>query len=103
MQMPHLEKLHRGFGGGGLVVIGINVAEPPDLLRRFLDANRFTFTALLGPNRVVAGRYRAQFIPTTAFIDAQGKVAVVQYEWGNEQDLRMALRKAGLYQCEASS
>jgi thiol-disulfide isomerase/thioredoxin len=97
MQMPHLEKLHREFGGRGLVVIGINVAEPQDLVRRFLDANRFTFTALLDPNGVVAGRYRAHFIPTTVFIDAQGKVAVVQYGWGNEQDLRMALRKAGLY------
>jgi peroxiredoxin len=96
MQMPHLEKLHREFGGRGLVVIGINVAEPPDLVRRFLDANRFTFTALLDPNRVVAARYQARFIPTTVFIDAEGRVAVVQYGWGNEQDLRMALKKAGL-------
>lgn len=43
-----------------------------------------------------AGRYQARFIPTTVFIDAEGRVAVVQYGWGNEQDLRMALKKAGL-------
>src|SRR5712692_2837789 len=97
LQMPYLEKLHREFGGRGLAVITINLAEPPDLVRRFLDANGFTFTALLDPDQEVARRYRARYIPATVFIDAQGKVAVVQYGWRGEQDLRTALKKAGLY------
>jgi len=94
--MPELERLHRELKGRGLVVVGIDVDEPPELIRQFLTENHYTFAELLDPHAEVARQYQARYIPTVVIIDAEGKVAA--HYWGrpSEQDLRAVLKKVGI-------
>ncbi len=94
--IPELERLHRELKGRGLVVVGIDLDEPPELVREFVSENRYTYTQLLDPHAEVARRYQVRYIPTVVIIDAEGKVAA--YYWGgpSEQDLRAVLKKVGI-------
>jgi len=96
IEMPRVEKLHKEFHDKGLVVLGVNLREPPDRARDFMKKHGYTFGSLLDAKAEVAERYQVEGIPTLFVIDRKGQIAAHFVGVREENDLREALKKAGI-------
>jgi AhpC/TSA family protein len=73
--MPDLQKA-LGEAGGSVVVLGVNKAEQADLIAPFADELRVSFPLIANPSGDIAGRYAAQLLPTSYFINSDGTIAL---------------------------
>jgi peroxiredoxin len=80
-EMPWFEELHQQYRGQGLEVIGIatdDYIDSKDAVRdevaEFAKKLGVTYTILRGKESVADAYGGAQFLPTTFYIDRQGKV-----------------------------
>ncbi|HEY3132748.1 MAG TPA: redoxin domain-containing protein [Acidobacteriota bacterium] len=94
-ELPVIEKLHREYRRNGLVVLGIN-DEQPEVARGFVNGNGYTFATLMDSRHETFRSYRVTAIPTVYFIDKRGRIAARYVGGRSEQDLRAALKQAGL-------
>jgi thiol-disulfide isomerase/thioredoxin len=93
-EMPHLEKLYREFKDKGLVVVGINV-EDAKTARAFMKQFGYTFLTLIDDGNVSV-IYRVEGIPTVFVIDKDGKITDHYVGAQSEEELRGAIKRAGL-------
>ena len=70
--MPRLEKLHRKYGGQGLVVFGVNSFETGDPVSA-MSRKGYTYTLLL-KGEELAPAYGVESLPVVYVIGADGKV-----------------------------
>jgi peroxiredoxin/outer membrane lipoprotein-sorting protein len=96
IEMPRVQKLHKEFHDKGLVVLGVNLRETPDRAREFMKKYGYTFGSLLDAKAEVAERYQVEGIPTLFVIDRKGQIAAHFVGVREEEDLRQALKKAGI-------
>ena len=96
IELPRVEKLAKEYKLKGLVTFLVNVGESADRVKPFLAQNHYTQTVLLDPEMTVAAQYKADAIPTLVVIGKTGKVVAYFTGVREEQDLRDALKKAGL-------
>jgi thiol-disulfide isomerase/thioredoxin len=96
IELPRVEKLAREFKAKGLVTFLVNVGERADRVKPFLTKNGYTQTVLLDPDMAVANHYRADAIPTLVVIGKDGTIVAYFTGVREEDDLRDALKKAGL-------
>ncbi len=96
MEIPVLQQLAEDaeWKERGLVVLAVNLGEPPSLVREFVEAFGISFTVLLDANLEVAVAYNAAAIPVTYFIDKDGiindiKVGAIL----SRADLELRLKK----------
>jgi peroxiredoxin len=71
--MPDLQEFHKDYGDQ-VVVLGINWAEDPQVVRDFLDRYAITYTNVLDRRGKAFVAYRLTGIPTTFFIDEEGVI-----------------------------
>jgi peroxiredoxin len=87
--LPHLQRLHEQFRSDGLVVLGLNCADDPEIAKRLLRENSVTFANVLDSSdaaqRVVFQDYRAMAVPLQYFIDREGTVVDA---WAGEDEAR---------------
>ena len=57
-----------------VVLLTINIGEDPATVKNFIQTNKYTFPVLLDSQYEVAGKYNVQYIPTSFFIDKDGKI-----------------------------
>jgi peroxiredoxin len=95
VEMPHLEKLHREFRDRGLLVVGINT-EDAKTARSFMKKNKYTFTTLIDGDLKTSGAYGVDSLPTVFVIDREGKIASHCVGAQSEEELREAIKKAGV-------
>ncbi len=70
-EMKEWQAFHEAFGD--LVkVIGINVADSPDVAREFAQQQGATFTNLLDPRGAFVVQYKITKMPTMFFVDPEG-------------------------------
>ena len=62
----------------GLVVVGVLMADPPDLARTFIAEQGATWATVDDPNGAIKGSYRVFFRPQTYFIDREGILRSIQ-------------------------
>lgn len=74
LEMPTMEKLHREFGGEGLVILAVNFRESPKQVKAFLREHQLTFTTLLDPKGKVFELYQAWSLPTTTIVNKRGEI-----------------------------
>lgn len=96
IEMPLVQKLYDEFKAKGLVVFGVNLMEEPAQVKRFLAENGIGFPVLLDRDGKVAGRYKAEGIPTLVIIGKDGNVSSYFTGLREEDVLREALAKAGM-------
>ena len=57
-----------------LVIISVEIGEPLDTVKPFIDKNKYNFKVLLDPDQSVASKYNIVSIPTSYFIDKDGNI-----------------------------
>lgn len=73
-EMPSMERLHQEFKDKGLVILAVDLQEPPATVGAFMRRFNLTFPALLDRDGKVSDRYRVRFIPTTFLVGKQGEL-----------------------------
>jgi thiol-disulfide isomerase/thioredoxin len=72
--IPHLIQLYKTYQKDGLEVIGMNVEKGEmDAVRRFVKSMDIPYPITLSPDDVQRD-YRVSGLPTTIFIDKQGRI-----------------------------
>ncbi len=73
-ELPAFEAVHRAHAGSDVVIVGVNVAEPQDVVAKFVADMGLTFPIALDPSGEVGELYRVQGLPTTIFISPEGTI-----------------------------
>lgn len=78
-EMPALEELWRRSTSGGVIVLGVNQGERADVIERFARGTvNTTFPLLLDTQQEVGKRYGVRALPTTFFVDADGRIQEIK-------------------------
>lgn len=75
-EIPALEAAHQAHRDDGLVILGVSVEDPPELIELFLREVDITYPILLDRNGTVYRAYRAPGLPTTVLVDRDGIIQV---------------------------
>lgn len=82
-EMPLLEEAWNEYRGQGVVIIGIDLGEPPETVKRYVDSVGVTYPIWtdapdgaedLDDTNELLGRFGSVGLPTTIFINADGVV-----------------------------
>jgi peroxiredoxin len=73
-EIPDFEQAYRARQGDGFVVLGINVEEPPELVKPFADELDVTYPLLLDQTGEVMKAYRAPGLPVSLVVDREGVI-----------------------------
>ena len=74
-EMPDLQKA-LGETGDSVVVLGVNKAQELKEIAPFADELRISFPLIANPAGDIAGRYGAQNLPTSYFINSDGTIGL---------------------------
>ena len=90
-----MEKLHREFGGKGLMILAVNFRESSEQVRDFLKKHQLTFTTLLDPKGKVFELYRAWSLPATTIVNKKGQAVgkVIGYRDWHKQEMKEFFRR----------
>lgn len=94
-EMPHIEEFVRRYRGQ-IEVLGVDVGEPPELVKAFLEKNPYSWRFLLDSDGRVMERYMAFAIPTSYFIDGEGVIRAAYTGSMTPEQLRGFARLVGL-------
>lgn len=95
VEMPAIEQVFQEYQGE-LVVLAVNISEPKDTVRQFVDEYDLTFEVLLDPGGMIERLYRVRGYPTTFIIDETGKVEVRHEGYMTEARLYSYLEDVGV-------
>ena len=73
-EMPLLQETYEAYRADGLVVLGVNVRENPEIVQGFLDDLNLDFPVVLDTETDVVNRYLVTSLPVTFFIDREGRL-----------------------------
>lgn len=73
-EMPEIEKVYQETKDSDLVILAVEIGEPLDTVKTFIDDNNYNFKVLLDSDQAVATNYGISAIPTSFFIDEQGNI-----------------------------
>jgi peroxiredoxin len=78
-ELPYIQTVYDGreTSAPDLVVLAVNVTQPPEQVEEFVSYYGYTFDFLLDTWATVASDYYVHEIPTTFFIDKNGIIADV--------------------------
>ncbi len=91
-EMPDMEQVSKEFEGD-LVVLGVNVGEDAQEVARFIDELGVTYTILLDTNLDVATGYGVRAMPSSYFIDREGKIVDVGFGALTYEQMRERVQK----------
>lgn len=75
-EMPSIQSIAKHLAKKNVVVIGVNLDEPADVVRRFVTKNKLTYPIVLTiDNPAFIQAYAAMTLPTVAVIDENGIIA----------------------------
>ena len=73
-EMPELEEIYKTYKNKGLTIIGINVRQPQEVVRRFVDEHNLSFPIVLDTYSKTAKKYGIHGIPVSFIISRKGTV-----------------------------
>ncbi len=73
-EFPAFEQVYRRHRDKGLVVVGVDVAESPEVVAQFVHEAGATFPIALDVSGETTELFRIQGMPTTFFIGRDGKI-----------------------------
>lgn len=94
-ELPVIQKIHEDLGDRGLVVVSVNL-ESEELARPVVKEDKLTYIVVVDADGKVAEQYQVDPIPRVVIIDREGKVVADLAGATPEEDLRAAIKKAGV-------
>ncbi len=94
--MPIVDRAHAEFGAKGLQVFAVNLRESDQQVQAFLTKTAVKVPVLMDRDGSVGAAYGANSIPLTVIVGRDGKVVRALLGAHPEEDLRAALREAGI-------
>ena len=76
-EMPAIQAAYERYAPQGLVVLGVDMAESPNVVAAFVERFGIRFPIPLDRDGRVATQYRVRAIPTSFFVDREGVVRSV--------------------------
>lgn len=76
-EMPEFQALYREKGGDDFVIMAVDVQEPPDPVKRFVEEFGLTFPILMDAEGDLSTLYKVVALPTTFFIDGKGTIRAI--------------------------
>ncbi len=76
-EMPEIEAVHQEYKDKDVVVIGVDLFEPEDEVRQFVQRGGYSWTFVIDTTGEVTASYRVAAIPTSFFIDRAGIIRAV--------------------------
>jgi len=76
-EMPELQRFYEAHREAGLVVVGINIGETPDVVADFVEARRLTFPVWLDPDEASLRALQMLSLPATIAVDRTGVLRLV--------------------------
>jgi peroxiredoxin len=73
-EMREVEQVYKELSDKGLTVLAVNVGQDRWVAQRFIERLGISYTAVLDPNSEIARRYGVIGLPTTFFVDRQGRI-----------------------------
>lgn len=92
VEMPSMEKLHQQFKDQNFAMIAVNLKESETQVKSFFEKLQLSFTALLDSSGEVASGLAVNALPTTLFLDKEGRimgVALGPREWDNQESIAL--------------
>jgi thiol-disulfide isomerase/thioredoxin len=86
-EMPSMEKLGQRFLNDAFIILAVDLREGEDEVASFVEEYGLTFSVLFDSSGAVGEMYGVRGIPTTFFIDPEGKVvggAVGTRDWASD-------------------
>lgn len=77
-EMPEIEAVYQEYKDKDVVVIGVDILEPEDVVRQFVEQGGYSWIFVLDISGEVAANYRVTAIPTSFFIDREGIIQAVK-------------------------
>ncbi len=87
IEMPALERLHQELAGRGLRVVGVDVGEEPDEVKRFVEETGISFEIVIDRDLSTGRVYAARSLPMTYILDPEGTIvarAIGVRDWDSE-------------------
>lgn len=94
--MPIVDRASAEFSKKGLKVFAVNLRETDEQVRAFIQKTNVSVPVLMDRDGSVGAAYGASSIPLTVVIGRDGKVVRTLLGAHPEEDLREALREAGI-------
>lgn len=91
-EAPSMEKLYRKFKDRNFIILAVSLRENSGKVSKFMRDNKLSFPALLDSKGKVGGQYGISSIPTTFFVDKNGKIigrAVGGRDWASEVSFKL--------------
>ena len=76
-EMPAINAYYKANQEKGLTVLGVNAQEDRATVRKFIEANGFTFPILLDRVGDVARQFQVNSYPTTIIVDRNGTIQTI--------------------------
>ena len=76
-EMPEIEAVYQEYKDKDVVVIGVDILEPEDVVRQFVEQGSYSWIFILDTTGAVSDDYRITAIPTSFFIDREGIIQAV--------------------------
>ncbi len=74
IEMPSMEKIYNKYKNEGFVILGVDIMEPEERVRKFIQKNGYTFPILLDPEGSLRKDYPMTGIPTSYLVDKNGNL-----------------------------
>lgn len=90
-ELPALQKLADEYADDDLVILLVDVQEPEELVRKYLDARDVNLPCVLDEDGRLSRRYRVNSFPTNVLIRPDGTIDGRIVGWQGEDHLRRGI------------
>lgn len=93
-ELPALQAVYDKYKDQGLVVVGVDVEEPNQLVEAYVRRYGLTFPVVLDMEGATAEAYKVRGLPMTFFVDREGSIVRVKRGAMREDELELFVRDA---------
>jgi len=92
--MPEMEAVHQEYKDKDVVVIGVDIFEDEDKVRRFVERGGYSWTFVIDTTGEVTRNYGVTATPTSFFLDREGIIRAVNIGAMSEETIEAKLASA---------
>lgn len=74
MEAPVIDRVARRYEKKGLVVMGVNVDDPPEIIRAYAAKKGLSYPMVVDAGKAVSRKYGVDKLPSLVMIDKEGNV-----------------------------